>query len=83
METKKTKQEHLQNWKLSGLSQAAYCRANGLKPSTFRNWKRLEKSLPIKWMPFEIKEEVKETENIFSFQIGADWKFSIEMRLRF
>lgn len=32
--------EHVQSWRTSGLSQAAYCRRHKLHPITFNHWKR-------------------------------------------
>ncbi|WP_420820621.1 IS66 family insertion sequence element accessory protein TnpA, partial [Serratia microhaemolytica] len=37
--TKQQKQQHLDNWRNSGLSQSAYCRENNLKLATFHYWK--------------------------------------------
>jgi len=31
---------HLKNWKESGLSQAEYCRQNGMNKDTFGKWKK-------------------------------------------
>ena len=33
-------QEHLERWRQSDLSQAEYCRQNGLKPRRWNYWKR-------------------------------------------
>ena len=84
MKINQTKIEHLKNWMLSGKSQEEYCREHGVKYSTFQNWKREEKTSFIDWQPITIKlEEKLEEQNIFSFQIGSDWKFAIELRLKF
>jgi transposase-like protein len=84
MKINKIKFEHLQNWMLSGKTQAEYCREHGVNHSTFRNWRREEKSASVDWQQIVIKEEEKHEEpNIFSFQIGSDWKFVIELRLKF
>lgn len=76
--------QHLENWMLSGKSQSEYCREHGLKYSTFQNWRRKRKTASIDWQPIIVKEEERQVEqNIFSFQIGSDWKFAIELRLKF
>jgi len=38
-------QQHLQNWKSSGLSQAKYCRQHELSLKSFVYWKRKDKGL--------------------------------------
>jgi len=37
--SKEDKQQHLEHWRKSGLSQSAYCRENNLKLATFHYWK--------------------------------------------
>jgi len=32
--------EHIESWKISGLSQAEYCRLNSLRPKNFWYWKK-------------------------------------------
>ncbi len=39
---------HLENWKKSGSTQAAYCRRHNLKYITFRRWKRQLSTYPSK-----------------------------------
>jgi uncharacterized protein with WD repeat len=36
--------EHLREWRSSGLSQAQYCRENNLSSKTFAYWKRKKKA---------------------------------------
>lgn len=38
MSTAETRRNHIEAWRLSGLSQRAYCRAQGLNVKTFGNW---------------------------------------------
>jgi hypothetical protein len=83
METNKTKAEHLGSWEKSGLSQAEYCRVTGLKYSTFQNWKRVRSLKKVEWKPIAIKEDKDDTENLFEFRISGNWKFAIDLRLRF
>ena len=83
MKINKTKIEHLKNWALSGKPQAEYCREHGVKYSTFQNWICKRKSTNIDWQPIVVKEEKPEEQNLFSFQIGSDWKVLIEVRLSF
>lgn len=40
MSTAETRQDHIEAWQSSGLSQRAYCRAQGLNIKTFGNWLR-------------------------------------------
>ena len=37
-------QQHLTAWRTSGLTQAAYCAARGLKVTTFNTWVRSERA---------------------------------------
>jgi hypothetical protein len=37
-------EQHLRDWKSSGLSQAEYCRRNKVNPKSFLYWKRREKA---------------------------------------
>jgi len=36
-----SQQKHIEAWQSSGLSQAAYCREQGLNAKTFGNWLRI------------------------------------------
>lgn len=36
--TKKQKQQHVDAWRQSGLTQRAYCHQHGIKRSSFKNW---------------------------------------------
>lgn len=38
-------EQHLREWKSSGLSQAEYCRQNKVSPKSFLYWKRREKAV--------------------------------------
>jgi len=40
MKSQQYKQGHIEAWKSSGMSQAAYCREQGLNVKTFGNWLR-------------------------------------------
>ncbi|WP_127958633.1 IS66 family insertion sequence element accessory protein TnpA [Serratia microhaemolytica] len=57
--TKQQKQQHLDNWQNSGLSQSAYCRENNLKLATFHYWKiqadKSEKSTVTPFIPTTVK----------------------------
>ena len=41
MKLQQHKQRHIEAWKASGMSQAAYCREQGLNAKTFGNWLRI------------------------------------------
>lgn len=41
--TPSERQAHLRAWSASGMSRAAYCRAQGLKYSTFMSWCKAER----------------------------------------
>ena len=49
---------HVQTWHESGLSQADYCRQQGINPKTFSRWSRLElamdKDAPLEVIPIQI-----------------------------
>jgi transposase-like protein len=46
--SKEEKQQHIDNWRQSGLSQSAYCRENNLKLATFHYWKmQADKALTL------------------------------------
>ncbi|WP_035240539.1 IS66 family insertion sequence element accessory protein TnpA, partial [Desulfobacter vibrioformis] len=53
-------QEHLNNWKNSGLSQAEYCRQNDLTRHRFGYWKRKlfkkEEKMNFALLPINISE---------------------------
>lgn len=51
--SKEEKQQHLDNWIKSGLSQSAYCRENDLKLATFHYWKiQADKAVKSTMTPF-------------------------------
>lgn len=54
---------HIKAWQASGLSQAAYCRENGLNAKTFGNWMRTYRNThkyhqPASLIPVTIKARV-------------------------
>ena len=57
LDKKKYWQEHVASWRVSNLSQAEYCRINGLRTYVFSYWKRKEskaEEVPLRfflWLP--------------------------------
>ncbi|MCB1935345.1 MAG: IS66 family insertion sequence element accessory protein TnpB [Burkholderiales bacterium] len=41
MKLQQHQQKHIKTWQSSGMSQAAYCRKQGLNAKTFGNWLRI------------------------------------------
>lgn len=70
MELAMHKQNHIEAWQASGLSQRDYCRQHGLNAKTFGNWLRIYSN---SWMnakapmltPVTIKPEVSSTESLY------------------
>lgn len=83
MKNKKTKEEYIVDWKLSGLSKAEYCREKGIHYSTFQSWIRKESLKRVEWKPISIQEDKEELKSFFEFRIGEDWKIEVDLRLRF
>lgn len=88
MENKKTKLEHIEAWKSSGLSRKAYALSEGLKYGTFKEWvydrnKTLKK---IEWQPIKVREEEKiefeESKSYFELRFGGKWRIEINLRIR-
>ncbi|MBK8393848.1 MAG: hypothetical protein IPL26_01190 [Leptospiraceae bacterium] len=82
MENKKTKEEHISDWELSGLSKAEYCRRTGLRYKTFQKWKRKENPKKVDWKPIQIHEELEESKSIFEIRLSDNWKLEINVRFR-
>jgi len=49
---------HVKTWRESGMSQADYCRQQGLNPKTFSKWVRCEypvdKTAPLEVIPIQV-----------------------------
>jgi len=65
------KQNHIEAWQVSGLSQRAYCRQHGLNAKTFGNWlriyrnsRRMNAEVPT-LIPVTIKPTVSSTELLY------------------
>lgn len=88
MENKKTKAEHIEAWKLSGLNRKEYALAEGLNYGTFKGWvyEREKNPEKIEWRPIKIREEVKEeqeeSKSFFELRLGGKWKIEINLRIR-
>ena len=82
MENKKTKDEHMADCAISGLSKAEYCRQNGIRYQTFMNWQQRTSERSIDWNPIQIQEEEGEIGNYFELRILENCEFEISLRIR-
>ncbi|QSQ08857.1 hypothetical protein H0A61_01202 [Koleobacter methoxysyntrophicus] len=74
-------EKRIKQYKASNTSISAWCRANNIKPSTFRYWLDKEKAVDImqkepeaaKWLPVEIDNDKSENtaEEILIVKIGS------------
>jgi transposase-like protein len=59
-------QRHVQAWRESGMSQADYCRQQGLNPKTFSKWARGESpgepTAPLEVIPVQVTPSSPATE---------------------
>ena len=59
--TNQQRQQHVEAWRQSGLSQSAYCHLHGLNQKTFSRWVRRQAPAgamaPPALMPVEVKRE--------------------------
>ena len=57
---------HVKAWRESGMSQADYCRQQGLNPKTFSKWVRCEypvdKTAPLEVIPVQVTPSLPATE---------------------
>ena len=57
---------HVKTWRESGMSQADYCRQQGLNPKTFSKWARCEHpadpNAPIEVFPVQVTPSLPATE---------------------
>lgn len=79
-------QKHLTNWKGTGLSQAEYCRRNGLLRHRFGYWKRKlfkeEEQVEFAVLPVNLSEQSVPfiRDNVFStLRLMVDARFSLEI----
>ncbi|MBK8396875.1 MAG: hypothetical protein IPL26_16800 [Leptospiraceae bacterium] len=85
MENTKTRAEHIEAWKLSGLNRKEYALSAGLKYGTFKEWvyNRNKSSKRIEWKPIQIQEdESEDPKSFFELRLGGKWKFEINLRIR-
>jgi hypothetical protein len=64
------KQNHIEAWQVSGLSQRDYCRQHGLNAKTFGNWLRIHRNRRMNaevpaLIPVTIKPAVSSTESLY------------------
>lgn len=62
-------QNHIETWRASDLSQAAYCRKHGINAKTFGNWLRFYRaerkdSQPAAVIPVTIKSTATSTDSL-------------------
>ena len=79
-------QKHLTNWKGTGLSQAEYCRRNGLVRHRFGYWKRKlfkeEGQIKFAELPVNLSEQSVPfiRDNVFpTLRLMVDARFSLEI----
>ena len=57
---------HVKVWRESGMSQADYCRQQGLNPKTFSKWARyddpVDPNAPLEMMPVQVTPSLPATE---------------------
>lgn len=88
MENNKTRAEHVDAWKASGLNRKQYALAEGINYGTFKGWvyEREKNPKKIEWKPIKVKEDAKEdqeeTKSFFELRIGGKWRFELDMRIR-
>jgi hypothetical protein len=90
METNKTRAEHVEAWKTSGLTRADYARKNRINYGTFKGWvyERNKNPQKMEWKPIQIKDAEKEEEfedsgSFFELRLGGRWRLEINLRVRF
>ena len=74
-------EKRLKDWRSSGMSQAAYCRRNGIRPKSFAYWKKKE-GVPkkeVRFVPVSIPQE-KSTPNGSPIRVSWGEKFVIEIK---
>jgi hypothetical protein len=80
-------QRHVEAWRESGLSQADYCRQQGLNPKTFSAWARrallIDKSAPLEIIAVQVTSSapavITETSLILRLAHGAQLELSTEV----
>jgi hypothetical protein len=78
--TKEEKQSHYKQWKVSGLSQTAYCKQKGLSIKTFGHWVQIkEKEQPNNFSLVGITNPV----NIKKLEAFVEIKWSNGIECRF
>jgi len=88
METNKTRAEHIEAWKVSGLTRVDYARRHGINYGTFKGWVYDREKNPkrLEWKPIRIredaKEETEEPESFFELRLGGKWRIEIKLRIR-
>jgi transposase-like protein len=80
-------QRHVEAWRESGLSQADYCRQQGLNPKTLSAWSRralpIDKSAPLEIIAVQVTPSapavITETSLILRLAHGAQLELSTEV----
>lgn len=88
METNKTKLEHVEAWKISGLTRVDYARKHRIKYGTFKGWVYNQEKNPqkVEWNPITIsgeeKEEFEDKKSFLELRIGGKCRFELNLRIR-
>ncbi len=62
--TIKQKQEHVANWRQSGLTQSIYCQQHGINPNSFKNWPHLCVAQSYSCLPVTIIPAIEQGKEI-------------------
>jgi len=88
MKINKTRAEHVEAWKTSGLTRVDYAGKHGINYGTFKGWvyNREKNPKQIEWKPIKIKteeiEEPTESKSFLELRIGGKWRIEINLRIR-
>jgi len=69
--------QHVDNWRVSGLTQAEYCRQHGLHNKTFSTWTRRRRpadcNIPLDIIPVHVcpAEAVSEANTVITLRLQA------------
>jgi hypothetical protein len=71
---------HLDRYRASGLTQAAYCQAHGVKPATLAYWLSKRKNESLAFVEVSGVTKQRPVDSFFSLSFGADG-FRIKLHL--
>jgi len=72
---------HIERWKDSGQTQAAYCRQHGLKPHQFTYWKKrfVQTNTDISFVPLDLSRNLPVAVTGSTFNLFTQNGFKIEV----